>query len=396
MSQKKILFLGGAFSQVPAIQYAKDKGCYVITADYLPENPGHRISDEYHNVSTTDREGILELARRLQIDAVSAYASDPAAPTAAYVSEQLKLAGSPYESVELLSNKNRFREFLKANRFDTPWFICGSDFESIARGYNGEKAILKPVDSSGSKGIFTISNYVELEELFESALKESRSGMVILEEFIERKGAQIHGEGFVLNGKPVFLLLGDQHFSASNRLAPYSTLVPAIQHADIMPRVHELLRSAIEKSGFQTGGVNLELIRDLNDRIYILEIGARNGGNFMPQLMKHATGFDLVKANVDALFGESPQTGYTVPARGYYAQIILHTDADGIFKDVQIPAGLSGHVLEKTIYYRPGDPVSRYRSSRDVVGVMIVRLDNAEALELYQKQLELNQWVQLY
>ena len=86
---KKILMLGGSMQQIPAIKRAKELGFYVITCDYLPNNPGHKFADEWYNVSTTDLDGVLTLAKNLDIDGVVAYASDPAAPTAAYVSEKM-------------------------------------------------------------------------------------------------------------------------------------------------------------------------------------------------------------------------------------------------------------------------------------------------------------------
>ena len=110
---KKLLMLGGSMQQIPAIKAAKEMGHYVITCDYLPENPGHKFADEYYNVSTTDKEAVLKLAKELKIDGIVAYASDPAAPTAAYVSENLGIPGNPYESVAMLTEKDKFRDFLE-------------------------------------------------------------------------------------------------------------------------------------------------------------------------------------------------------------------------------------------------------------------------------------------
>lgn len=98
--------LGGSLYQVYAIKEAVKMGYYVITCDYLPNNPGHQYAHEYYNVSTTDKEAVYELAKRLQVDGVVAYASNPAAPTAAYVCEKLGLPTSPYTSVEILSQKD--------------------------------------------------------------------------------------------------------------------------------------------------------------------------------------------------------------------------------------------------------------------------------------------------
>ena len=109
---KRVLMLGGSTSQVCAIKRAKEMGLYVIICDYLPDNPGQFVADEFYLVSTTDKEAVLELAKGLNLDAVICYASDPAAPTAAYVCEKLGLPTSPYESVMVLSNKDTFRQYL--------------------------------------------------------------------------------------------------------------------------------------------------------------------------------------------------------------------------------------------------------------------------------------------
>ena len=117
---KRVLMLGGSNFQIPIIKKAKEMGLYVITCDYLPDNPGHKFSDEYHNVSTTDKEGVLELAKSLNIDGIVCYASDVSAPTAAYVAEKMKLPSQPYNSVYLLTHKDLFRKFLKENGFNVP------------------------------------------------------------------------------------------------------------------------------------------------------------------------------------------------------------------------------------------------------------------------------------
>lgn len=393
MKRKKILFLGGAFSQIPAIEYARQKNLYVITADYLPNNPGHRISNEYYNISTTDKDSILELAKYLKIDAISAYASDPAAPTAAFVAEKLNLVGSPYVSVEILSNKHLFRTFLKTHGFCVPWFIYGSRIEDFKGKYSGGKAILKPVDSSGSKGISTINNIGELTKNFEISKSYSRTNRVILEEYINRQGPQIHGEGFVLNGEIIFMLLGDQVFSKVNNLVPYSTIVPSVFHLDIMDKVHEVVRKAIKKVGFKTGGINVEVIRSYKNEIYILEIGARNGGNYMPQLIKCASKFDLAKTNVDVLVDDFSTINYFNNRISSHGQIILHSGLDGSFKKLNIPVELENNVREKHIYYKTGDSVQKYKSSKDVIGVLIVELPNIKTVYKYQKSLKNWDWI---
>ena len=117
---KKILLLGGSAQQIVAIETAKKLGYYTILCDFLEDNPGQYVADTFYLISTTDKEAVLEIAKNENIDGILAYASDPAAPTAAYVAEKLGLPGSPFESVEILCNKDKFRKFLKENNFCTP------------------------------------------------------------------------------------------------------------------------------------------------------------------------------------------------------------------------------------------------------------------------------------
>ena len=149
---KRILMLGGAMQQIPIIRQAKEMGLYVITCDYLPSNPGHTLADEYHNVSTTDLEGVLRLAEGLEIDGIVAYASDPAAPTAAYVAEKLGLPGNPYESVKLCTEKDLFRAFLKEHGFNCPEAKGFRTYEEAAAEIGRFRTVAGNVASRGRRG----------------------------------------------------------------------------------------------------------------------------------------------------------------------------------------------------------------------------------------------------
>ena len=172
---KKLLLLGGSAQQIIAITTAKKLGYFTILCDYLTDNPGQHKADKFYLISTTDKKAVLEVAKNEQIDGILAYASDPAAPTAAYVSEKMGLPTNPYSSVEILCNKDMFRKFLSNHNFSTP----------KAKGYE-KKAdaiidvnkftlpiIIKPVDSSGSKGITVIRDIENLEKAIDFAFSFS-------------------------------------------------------------------------------------------------------------------------------------------------------------------------------------------------------------------------------
>lgn len=212
---KRVLMLGGSIYQTYAIKAAREMGYYVITCDYRPGNPGHKFAHEYHNVSTTDKEAVLALAKELKVDGVVAYASDPAAPTAAYVCEKLGLPTSPYKSVEILSKKHLFRKYLAEHGFNVPKARSYKTFEEAEKEIDDFQlpVMVKPVDSSGSKGINKMTDKSQLITFVDDALSYSRDKIFLIEEFIIKQGPQISGDAFSVDGKLVFHCFGNEFYS---------------------------------------------------------------------------------------------------------------------------------------------------------------------------------------
>lgn len=371
---KKILILAGTCFQIPVIEYSKRQGHYVITCDNKPDNPGHRIADEYINVSTTDLQGVLNIAKTRMIDGILAYGSDPAALAAAYVSETLGLPGNSFNSVLTLSDKGLFRQFLYNNDFAVPGNKIIKTCEEAIVFFNSCKknVFIKPVDSSGSKGITKLKSGNDLNEAFCYAMNFSRKKEVIIEEEIERNGPHIHGEAFVYNGEIIFMLLGDQYFSPVTTTAPMSTIVPSMYHSDIMQEVKRQLSRIIKLIGFKTGGLNIEIILGTNGKIHFIEIGARNGGNFMPELITLATGFNMSAVNVNAVLNEQLDlTCHKIDA--YYTQLILHSPKNGKFLGYNLPKKFYDNILFRREYIKERDYIQAYKDSRTVIGVFLFK-----------------------
>ena len=194
--KKKIMLLGGNYFQMTATKSAKELGHYVISVDYLPDNPAHQYADVYYNVSTTDKEAVLRLARELDIDGIVSYASDVSAPTAAYVAEQLNLPTNPYESVVMLTRKDFIRPFMEKHNFNVPRGKQFSEYKSALEFFRTIKkpAMIKPVDASGSKGVSKVFDEIEFEHAYQEAMYYSMANVIIIEEFIQRDGYQIAGD----------------------------------------------------------------------------------------------------------------------------------------------------------------------------------------------------------
>lgn len=377
---KRVLMLGGADIQVSAIKLAKEMGFYVITCDYLPDNPGHKWSHEYHNVSTTDMNAVLSLAEQLQVDGIVAYASDPAALTAAYVAEKLNLPTNPFTSVELFSRKDLFRKFLIENKFNVPLFKACSSYEEAYHFINEKPTnyVIKPVDSSGSKGVFVVHSGEDFSTLFETSMSFSRAKIIIVEEFITKKGMQIGGDGFVVNGELVFRSFGDIHFSSSNPLLPCSVSIPTSHSNEIQNKVHLEVQRCLRAGGIQMGALNFDIMVDANDDVYILEIGPRNGGNMIPELVDYRTGVDMKVYTLKSAVGEDCSELKMVEGEGYYSHYVIHSRKSGIVNAAEHSKDLDDRLLYIHENFKPGDQVSEFKSSANRLGIMLLKYRNME------------------
>ena len=384
--QKKLLMLGGSLYQTYAIKEAKRLGYYVITCDYLPENPGHKLSDEYYNISTTDKEAVLELARKLNVDGVIAYASDPAAPIAAYVCEELGLPTSPYKSVTILSNKDLFREFLLKNGFNCPkamGFVCYED--ALAKIDEFELPVMvKPVDSSGSKGINKLTDKSELKEFIEDALNYSLSKRFLIEEFIVKRGHQISGDAFSVDGKLVFHCFGNEFYNPNvdKDFAPLGECWPFQMDHKYIEDLERQLQKLFSLLGMESNAYNIEAIVGQDDKVYLLEVGARSGGSLIPQVIKYATGVDMVTWVVQAAAGDkidcsALKGGKEIPICGFWSNYMVHSNETGLFESIAFDSNFSQkHLVEWVTNLKEGDLIHRFRSAQDCIGELILKYDD--------------------
>ena len=298
---RTLLLLGGSAQQIIAIETAIRMGLRTVLCDYLPDNPGQYHADKFYQVSTTDKEAILKVAVDEKIDGILAYASDPAAPTAAYVAEKLGLPGSPYESVEILCNKDRFRQFLKENGFCTPEASGYSTIDEALDALRSNRfsfpVIVKPVDSSGSKGVSRIDDVSGAESKLQYAMSFSRSQRIIIEEYVEKYGYQIAGDGLSIDGNLVFRYFANDHFDPKcvNPFVPISASFPYNMPEEVQDKVHNEIQRLLSLLQMGTTTYNFDLRIDKDYNVYLMEVAPRDGGNYIPDIIKYATGVDLVE-----------------------------------------------------------------------------------------------------
>lgn len=378
--------LGGADIQISAIKEAKKLGYHVITCDYLPNNPGHQFSHEYFNVSTTDKEAVLELAKKLKIDGISAYASDPAAITAAYVSDKLNIPGNSYESVLTLSDKFNFRKLQHQLGINAPKILETSSIPEIksfiASLHSG--AIIKPVDTSGSKGVHILNKNIseeQIEAFIDDALSFSRMKRIIVEEYIVRVGSLMSGDALIENGQVLFMCFGDVHFNTKiNGLVPRSISLPASANATLLDGVKIDLQKLVDTLKIKNGVFNLDVIEDSNGKPVIIDIGARNGGNLFNDIIYYHSGVNLIELSMKQCCGEVVNVNYNGEINGYYAHNVIHSLVKGTFQSVEFSDTIKPHIIYQNIIKKPGEEIEVFTNSSFRLGLILLKFDNKEQM----------------
>jgi biotin carboxylase len=384
---KKVLFLGAATFQIDPIQYALEQGYYVITCDYLQENPGHKLAHKSFNVSTIDREGILSVAQDENIDGIITYGSDVSAPTAAYVAEKLGLPGNPLNTVEMLTNKGKFRSFLNTTGLQPLVHKCfGQNELNEIQDYLANldlPVVIKPVDSAGSKGVSILDDLKQATADVHYAFENSFSKEILIEQYVQKMGRQVCGDGFVVDGEVVFIEFGDGHFYDDREyMAPYAESFPGTHTPAHLEKTRDKLQAILRASGFLRGAFNLDVLITESGEPFVIEIGPRSGGNFIPRAILLNTGVDTTAAAVDACLNWDYKFS-AVPSRKreHFACFMVHSRESGILRNVNFSQQISKNVFECNWYLKPGEQVYPFHKANNAIGNVVFRFDSFDEMQ---------------
>ena len=387
-AKKSILMLGGSRQQVVVIEKAKALGFRTVLCDYLPDNPGQHAADVWYQKSTTDRELMLEIARKEGVSGVLAYSSDPASPTAGYVGEALGLPTNPLKAIETMSEKHLFRAFLKEAGLPCPQAApfpkgaAAGEVVDLVKGFRFP-IVVKPTDSSGSKGVSVLDDLANLDAAIAHAGDFSRNGTLICEEYIRKSFPHVvGGDIFVVGGEVRFWgLMSCLRDESLGGLVPVGEKTPSGLSASENDAVKDVLQRLVSALGVRFGELNVEVIVGEDGVPYVLELGSRAGGNMIPVQLSDASGVDLVAANVLCAMGENPGelSWDSAKCEGAYATYVLHSGVDGVFRGVEKSEAVAPHVYREVIYKQPGEPVEAFDGANKALGIEFLRFaDEAE------------------
>lgn len=377
----KLMLLGGIRYLLPVIKAAHEQGYYVITADYLPDNIAHKYSDEYVNVSIIDKEAVLKVAQEKQVDGIMSFGVDPGVVSASYVQGKMGLPSfGPYESVCILQNKDLFRAFLAEHGFNVP---KAKGYESVVDALADKEildypVIVKPTDSAGSKGVTRVDTPEQLKAAVLYAFDKSISGHIIIEDFIEKQGCSSDTDSFSLDGMLKFVSFNAQYFDtkAANPYTPAAYTWPSTYTKEQETYLTSEIQRLITLLGMKTNIYNIETRIGTDGKPYIMELTPRGGGNRLCEMLRYATGVDMITAMTRYIVGDSVPVVEQKPYNGHWAEVILHADKAGVFDHIEISKELPALIVEEDLWVEKGDRINAFEGANDAIGTLVLRFDN--------------------
>lgn len=301
---KKFAIIGASYLQEPLVRKAKEMGLYTICFAWKDGAVCSDIADEFYDISIVEKEAILEVCRKKSIDGICTIASDVAAPTVAYVAENMGLVGNSYESAVRANNKYLMRNaFMKAGVPCPLYMLATPHTLSTPKVLDGLRnfrypIIVKPSDRSGSLGVSKINMPAEYYPAIEIAMEKSFKHEAMIEEFIE--GREISVEFISYKGKHYPLQITDKVTTEAPHFVELEHHQPSTLSADMYEKIYSITKNALDALGITNGASHSEYKITKEGRIAIMEIGGRMGGDFIgSNLVRLSTGYDFLKGVIE-------------------------------------------------------------------------------------------------
>lgn len=304
---KTIAIIGASYLQRPLVERAKEMGLRTICFAWAEGAVCKELCDVFYPVSVLEKEEILRICRAEKIDGVCTIASDAAAPTVAYVAEQMGLTGNSYEAAVRANNKYAMREALTKAGVECPRFQCvrGEPFPNPSlKGREMElPLIVKPSDRSGSLAVTKVETQEALIPAIEQAIKASFAHEAMVEEYIN--GREISVEMISCRGIHYALQITDKVTTGAPHFVELEHHQPSDLPAAMQTHIFDITRRALDALGLTNGASHSEYKITKEGRIAVMEIGGRMGGDFIgSDLVRLSTGYDFVEGVIRVALGE--------------------------------------------------------------------------------------------
>lgn len=376
----KALVLAGSCPQIVLLGFLKERGIETVLGDNNENAVARPYADKFVKVDILNSDAVKQIAIDEKVDFLITVCADQVLITVAKVSEELGLpCYIDYKTACDVSDKSHMKDIF--HRFDIPSskhvFMETLDMDKIAD--MEYPLVIKPADGYSSKGVRKATNEEELRRFFAEATQISRSGIVIVEEFVD--GAELTVDFQVVDGVSYLLSASNtEKVDYKDRFLAFRTRYPAAVSAETLERVRVIGQKIADAFHLKNTPMLVQLLTD-DKRESVLEFCARNGGGAKYLLLKRASGFDPIDGVIRLTLGEPVELGEIKPEHTYFTNEFLYA-YPGVFDHLEGFEELKqAGVLEEYWQFKwKGAEISNAATSSDRVASITIAADTFEEL----------------
>ena len=389
---KKIMVLAAGLLQIDVIEKAKSMGYYVLAVDGNPKAPGFNVADKAICADIVNEETMLKIARDEHVDGVIHPCSEVSMAVMGRINDELGLSGISREQAICATNKHLMRKAFEKGNAPSPKSILAKDAEDAWRRLQSEfdtDAILKPSRNSGSRGIAKVSRNMDKGDFiraYDEALNESRDHSVLIEQFIE--GPEFSIEMIVWQGEIHVLTVTDKKTTGAPHFVELGHNQPSCFSATDVETLKAAAVAGVRALGVNNCACHAEA-KLMNGKAYLMEVGARLGGDFISTELTHlSTGIDMVAAAIDVALGVEPDLSAKEEPKGVCIRYFC--PKPGKLVSISNTEVLNNpHVYLWEIYPKEGDVIPAVTSSLCRSGhVIVTEKTPQKAIELAERLIE--------
>lgn len=287
---KRLLILGGMRFSCEIVKKAQAMGIYTLVADYnkIEDSPGKQIADEAVDLSVIDVDAVVEYVKGNRIDGVFVGFNDMLLP---YYAEICEKTGLPCygtkEQFETLIAKDKYKSLCR--QFGVPT-IPEYDFHDENIKY---PVLVKPVDSSGSRGITICHDRAELEKAVEVGRKASKTGEVLVERYMD--GREVTVFWTFQNGNYYLSALANRHVKQNQGgdviPLPVGYTFPSVFLSKYRLEVEENCKKMFRHLGIKDGMMFMQCKVE-DGTCYLYDLGFRPTGSLEYKILNRVCGYD--------------------------------------------------------------------------------------------------------
>lgn len=386
------MVLAAGLLQIDVIEKAKSMGYYVLAVDGNPKAPGFNVADKAICADIVNEETMLKIARDEHVDGVIHPCSEVSMAVMGRINDELGLSGISREQAICATNKHLMRKAFEKGNAPSPKSILAQDAEDGWSRLQNEfdtDAILKPSRNSGSRGIAKVSRNMDKGDFiraYDEALSESRDHSVLIEQFIE--GPEFSIEMIVWQGDIHVLTVTDKKTTGAPHFVELGHNQPSCFSATDVETLKAAAVAGVRALGVNNCACHAEA-KLMNGKAYLMEVGARLGGDFISTALTHlSTGIDMVAAAIDVALGVEPDLSAKEEPKGVCIRYFC--PKPGKLVSISNTEVLNNpHVYLWEIYPKEGDVIPAVTSSLCRSGhVIVTEKTPQKAIELAERLIE--------